>query len=82
MVVKVPRGSVNKYEYDPILGLFRLDRSLYNPMHFPGGYGFVPGTIADDVEPAASARGSPFACARQRMGLRSQGQSHWQRGGI
>jgi len=51
MIVEVPKGSTNKYEYDAELGVFRLDRVLYSPMHFPGDYGFVPGTIADDGEP-------------------------------
>jgi len=51
MIVEVPKGSTNKYEYDPKLGVFRLDRTLYSPMHFPGNYGFVPGTIAEDGEP-------------------------------
>jgi len=51
MIVEVPKGSANKYEYDPGLGVFRLDRSLYSPMHFPGDYGFVPGTIAENGEP-------------------------------
>ncbi len=26
MVVEIPKGSTNKYEYDPELGVFRLDR--------------------------------------------------------
>jgi inorganic pyrophosphatase len=51
MIVEVPKGSTNKYEYDPQLGVFRLDRALYSPMHFPGDYGFVPGTIAEDGDP-------------------------------
>ncbi len=33
------------------LELFRLDRALYSPMHYPGDYGFIPGTIADDGDP-------------------------------
>ena len=44
-------GSTNTYEYDPQLGVFRLDRVLHSPMHFPGDYGLVPGTIAEDGEP-------------------------------
>jgi inorganic pyrophosphatase len=48
MIVEIPRNSGNKYEYDPELGVFRLDRSLYSPMHYPGDYGFIPGTLADD----------------------------------
>jgi inorganic pyrophosphatase len=51
MVVEIPKDSSNKYEYDHSLGLFRLSRALYSPMHYPGDYGFVPGTIADDGEP-------------------------------
>lgn len=51
MVVEIGKNSANKYEYDPHLRLFRLDRTLYSPMHFPGDYGFIPGTIAEDEEP-------------------------------
>jgi len=51
MVVEIGKNSSNKYEYDPELGVFRLDRVLYSPMHFPGDYGFIPGTIADDDAP-------------------------------
>ncbi len=51
MVVEIPRDSSNKYEFDSELGLFRLARSLYSPIHYPGDYGFLPGTIAEDGEP-------------------------------
>ena len=51
MVVEIGKNSSNKYEYDPRLQLFRLDRALYSPMHFPGDHGFIPGTIAEDDEP-------------------------------
>lgn len=50
-VIEVPLGSSNKYEYDPVLGVFRLDRVLYSPMHYPGDYGFIPGTYAEDGDP-------------------------------
>ena len=50
-VVEVPLGSSNKYEYDFEHGVFRLDRVLYSPMHYPGEYGFVPGTLAKDGDP-------------------------------
>jgi len=36
MIVEIPRNSSNKYEYDGKLGVFRLDRALYSPMHYPG----------------------------------------------
>jgi inorganic pyrophosphatase len=50
-IVEIPRNSSNKYEYDGKLGLFRLDRALYSPMHYPGDYGFIPGTLANDGDP-------------------------------
>ena len=51
MIVEIPKHSANKYEYDGKLGVFRLDRPLYSPLHYPGDYGFVPGTLAEDDDP-------------------------------
>jgi len=51
MIVEIPKNSGNKYEYDGKLGIFRLDRALYSPMHYPGDYGFIPGTLASDGDP-------------------------------
>jgi len=51
MIVEIPKNSSNKYEYDKELGVFRLDRTLYSPMHYPGDYGFIPGTLAEDNDP-------------------------------
>jgi inorganic pyrophosphatase len=51
MIVEIPKNSANKYEYDGSLGVFRLDRALYSPMHYPGDYGFIPGTLAEDGDP-------------------------------
>src|ERR1700757_2688476 len=51
MIVEIPKNSSNKYEYDRELGVFRLDRALYSPMHYPADYGFIPGTLADDRDP-------------------------------
>lgn len=50
-IIEIPKDSVNKIEYDGQLGLFRLDRSLYSPVHYPGDYGFIPGTLAEDHDP-------------------------------
>lgn len=47
-VVEIPRGQANKYEYDRVLHVFRLDRTLYSPVHFPGDYGFLPSTLSPD----------------------------------
>jgi len=51
MVVEIPKNSHSKYEYDRVLGVFKLDRTLYSPLHYPGDYGFIPGTLADDGDP-------------------------------
>ena len=48
VVVEIPKGSRNKVEYDYESGVFRLDRVLHAPLHYPGDYGFVPGTTAAD----------------------------------
>lgn len=50
-VIEIPQGSVNKYEYDKKLHVFRLDRNLHSPVHYPGDYGFIPRTLAADGDP-------------------------------
>lgn len=45
--VGIPRGSRNKYEWDPQRGV-RLDRVLYSPLHSPADYGFLEDTLAED----------------------------------
>jgi inorganic pyrophosphatase len=50
-VIEIPKGSSNKYEYDKELNVFRLDRTLHSPVHYPGAYGFVPRTLSEDGDP-------------------------------
>ncbi len=50
-IIEIPGDSVNKYEYDVALQVFRLDRNLYSPVHYPGDYGFIPRTLSDDGDP-------------------------------
>jgi len=50
-IIEISRGGHNKYEYDPELGLFKLDRVLYSAVHYPAAYGFIPGTHAEDGDP-------------------------------
>lgn len=47
-VVEIEKGSSTKYEYDPKLEAFVLDRCLMSAMVYPANYGFIPGTLADD----------------------------------
>ena len=50
-VIEIPLEGINKYEYDKTLHVFRLDRNLYSPVHYPGDYGFIPSTLGDDGDP-------------------------------
>ena len=51
VIVEVPKGSRNRYEYDQRLGRIRLDRMLFTATGYPGDYGFVPETLAEDGDP-------------------------------
>jgi inorganic pyrophosphatase len=51
VVVEVPVGSRNKYEYEPELGAIMLDRVLPGNVRYPADYGFVPSTVSTDGEP-------------------------------
>lgn len=44
-------GQPIKYEMDKASGTLVVDRFLYTPMHYPGNYGFVPHTLAEDGDP-------------------------------
>ena len=46
--VEIPRGSRNKYEFDPAKRLIRLDRRLFTATTYPADYGFVPDTLGED----------------------------------
>lgn len=50
-VIEIPANERNKYELDKELGVFKLDRMLSSAMHYPGDYGFIPRTYADDDDP-------------------------------
>ena len=51
VVVEIPKGSSNKYEFDLELGVFRLDRVLYSPLYYPCDYGWICGTLSGDGDP-------------------------------
>jgi inorganic pyrophosphatase len=44
-------GQPIKYELDKEAGTLVVDRFLYTPMTYPGNYGFVPHTLAQDGDP-------------------------------
>lgn len=51
VVVEIPRGSRNKYEYDHHTGVIRLDRRLFAATVYPADYGFIPETLGEDGDP-------------------------------
>jgi inorganic pyrophosphatase len=79
VLVEIPRGSQNKYEYDFERKAIRLDRVLYSSVHYPADYGFIQDTLADDGDhldalvladqptfPGCIVRGRPVAVMRMR----------------
>lgn len=48
VVIEIPHGSQNKYEIDAETGALFLDRVLYGAAFYPGNYGFIPSTKAED----------------------------------
>src|SRR6266404_5898417 len=47
-IVEIPKGRRNKFEVDKATGLIKLDRYLYSSSVYPGDYGFIPQTLAED----------------------------------
>jgi len=51
VVVETPKGSRNKFAFDPDEHIFELKKVLPAGMTFPYDFGFVPSTKADDGDP-------------------------------
>lgn len=51
VLIEIPTGSQNKYEFDKEKGRYILDRVLYSPMHYPTEYGYLENTLAEDGDP-------------------------------
>jgi inorganic pyrophosphatase len=51
VVIETPKGSRNKYDYDPESDAFELAKVLPEGMRFPFDFGFVPSTLAEDGDP-------------------------------
>jgi inorganic pyrophosphatase len=51
-VIEIPQGGEPvKYEIDKDSGALMVDRFLHTAMFYPGNYGFIPHTLADDGDP-------------------------------
>jgi inorganic pyrophosphatase len=51
VVIEIPKGSRNKYEYDHEKHVMRLDRRLFTATVYPSDYGFIPETLGGDGDP-------------------------------
>ena len=51
VIVEIPGGSRNKYEYDHESNAIFLDRRLFTATRYPTDYGFFPETLAEDGDP-------------------------------
>jgi inorganic pyrophosphatase len=51
VVIETPKGSRNKYAFDPDERVFELKTVLPAGMAFPWDFGFVPSTVAEDGDP-------------------------------
>lgn len=48
VMVEIPKGSRNKYEFDQERRRFKFDRMLFSAVHYPSDYGFILDTLAGD----------------------------------
>jgi len=51
VVIETPKGSAQKYDYDPESHFFELKKILPSGMVFPYDFGFIPGTKGEDGDP-------------------------------
>ncbi len=51
VIIETPKGSRNKYAFDPEQEIFALKKVLPAGMAFPYDFGFLPRTIAADGDP-------------------------------
>ena len=83
VVVEIPTGSRNKYEYDHEKHVIRLDRRLFTATTYPADYGFVPDTLAGAVSAAVedwSQIGSDLDPARAALIGRAIADPSWHGG--
>ncbi len=51
VIIETPKGSRNKYTFDPETELFKLTKILPEGLNFPLHFGFIPGTKGEDGDP-------------------------------
>lgn len=51
VIIETPKGSRNKYTYQPESGTYELSKVLPVGTSFPFDFGFIPNTLAEDGDP-------------------------------
>ena len=51
VMIEIPKGCRNKYEFDKEKGVIKFDRMLFSAVHYPSDYGYIPDTLAEDGDP-------------------------------
>ena len=51
VIIETPRGSQNKFDFDPKLRVFVLKKTLPMGTVFPFDFGFIPKTLGEDGDP-------------------------------
>ncbi|WP_316812334.1 inorganic diphosphatase [Pedobacter heparinus] len=51
VIVETPKGSGQKYDYDPQTGKMKLKKVMPLGLVFPFDFGFIPGTVGGDSDP-------------------------------
>lgn len=48
VMIEIPKGSRNKYEYDKVKKVIKYDRMLFSAVHYPSDYGFITNSLGLD----------------------------------
>lgn len=51
VMVEIPKGGRNKYEYNTEHKCLEFNRMLFSSVHYPSDYGFILDTLAEDGDP-------------------------------
>ncbi len=51
VMIEIPKGSRNKYEYNKEKKCIMLNRMLFSSVHYPSDYGFIVDTLGNDGDP-------------------------------
>ncbi|MHA4896281.1 inorganic diphosphatase [Pedobacter sp. PWIIR3] len=51
VIIETPKGNGQKFDFDPALGCFKLNKVMPVGMIFPFDFGYIPGTVGEDGDP-------------------------------